>query len=96
MDWIPTVVEGSAATILLAAVWAIFTGRLIPKSMVDSLREIDRTTIDRQQQEIAEWRQAWIVESQTKRELASQVGELMKPAQITGEILRTISEDAGS
>jgi hypothetical protein len=78
------IVQGGAAIVLLGVVWAVITGRLIPRGTVNSLREEDRLTIARQDAEIKEWRTAWIAGSQVQHEIVSQVEVL----------LRAISKDA--
>lgn len=92
MEWINLpFVQGGAVVLVLAGVWAIFTGRLIPKSHVEALRETDKLTITRQQEEIKEWRTAWIAADLAKRELASQVGELTETGKVTVELLRQVA-----
>lgn len=94
MEWINLpFVQGGALVVLLAAIWLIFTGKLIPKSHLDSLRENDRLTITHQQEEIAEWRRAWIAADQTKRELASHVHDLMETGKVTEQLLTKIAGD---
>lgn len=86
-------VQGGAVLIVLAGIWLIFTGRLVPRGTVDALREGDRLTIERQRQEITEWRTAWIAADLAKRELASQVGELAETGKVTVQLLRSVTED---
>lgn len=97
MEWINLpFVQGGAVVIVLATLWLIITGKLMPKTYVDSLREGDRLTITRQQQEINDWRTAWIAADLAKRELASQVGELSETSKITVQLLRSVTEKGGS
>lgn len=92
MEWINLpFVQGGAVVVLLAGIWLIFTGRLVPKSHHDALRENDRLTITRQQEEIKEWRTAWIAADLAKRELASQVAELTETGKVTVELLRQVA-----
>lgn len=94
MEWINLpFVQGGAVVIVLAGIWLIITGKLVPKSHVDSLRENDRLTITRQQEEIAEWRRAWIAADRTKRELASHVSDLMETGKVTEQLLTKIAGD---
>ncbi len=94
MDWINLpFVQGGAVVVLLAGIWLIFTGRMYPKSYVDNLREGDRLTIERQREEIAEWRRAWIAADRTKRELVSQVSDLMETGKVTEQLLTKIAGD---
>ena len=97
MDWINLpFVQGGAVVVLLATIWLIFIGKLVPKKHVDELREGDRLTIERQREEIHEWRTAWIAADLAKRELASQVGELSETGKVTVQLLQSITKDGRS
>lgn len=97
MEWISLpFVQGGAVVVLLAGIWMIFTGRLITRSHHAELRENDQMTIKRQQEEIHEWRTAWIAADLAKRELASQVGELTETGKVTVELLRSVAGGKGS
>lgn len=81
--------------IVVVTIMAVFTGRLLPKSHVDALREGDKMTIERQQEEIHEWRTAWIAADLAKQELARQVGELTETGKVTVQLLQSIATKDG-
>jgi hypothetical protein len=94
MDWAQIITGGLVGGAGVSAfVTAILTGRLLPKKWVDDLRAEDRLTIKRQQEEITEWRTAWIAESMIKRELVTHVMDLMETGKITEKLLREITKD---
>lgn len=93
MDWINLpFIQGGALTVLFGAVWAVITGRLVPRHQVAEMREGDKLTIKRQEEEIKEWRTAWIAETMIKRELVTQVNDLMASGKATGELIKTLTE----
>lgn len=95
MEWIGLpFVQGGFMLVVIAFVLAMLTGRLLPKSYVADLREGDRLTIERQREEISEWRTAWIASDLSKRELVSHVGDLMETGKVTAEALRSIAKDS--
>jgi hypothetical protein len=97
VEWINLpFVQGGAVVVLLAGIWLIMTGRLVPRGTVDSLREGDKMTIERQREEITEWRTAWIAADLAKRELSRQVGELAETGKITVQLLQSVTEDKRS
>lgn len=94
MEWISLpFVQGGFMLVVIAGVLAILTGRLMPRSYVEDLREGDRLTIERQREEINEWRTAWIAADLSKRELATHVVDLMETGKVTAEALKTIAKD---
>lgn len=97
MEWINLpFVQGGALVVVLGVIWLMIIGKILPKSHVDALREGDKMTIARQQEEIKEWRTAWIAADLAKRELASQVGELTETGRVTVELLRQVAGGKGS
>jgi len=97
MEWIGLPwVQGGFLMVVIAFVLAMLTGRLLPRSYVETLREGDRLTIERQREEITEWRTAWIAADLAKRELASQVGELSQTGKITVQLLQSIAGRDGT
>lgn len=85
-------VQGGALTMLFGCIWAVVTGRLVPRKQVEEMRAGDRLTIKRQEEEIKEWRTAWIAESMIKRELVTHVNDLMASGKATEKLIRTITE----
>lgn len=81
--------------VVIAFVLAMLTGRLMPRSYVADLREGDKMTIERQREEINEWRTAWIAADLAKRELANQVGELAETGKITVQLLQSVTAKDG-
>jgi len=79
--------------VVIAFVLAMLSGRLLPRSYVQALRKGDELTVERQREEIKEWRTAWIAADLAKRELANQVGELAETGKITVQLLRAVTED---
>lgn len=97
MDWtqIP-IVQGGAVAILFGVMWMIFSGRLMPRSTFDTIREDQNARIAQQQEEIAQWRAAWETSNETKAELVSQLGDLLEIGKATEQVLRSISQRAES
>lgn len=94
MEWINApVTQWGAVGLLVVVFFMVVTGRLIPRWIVNSWREQDRLTIERQQAEIKEWRTAWIAENLTKRELALHVGELMESSKTTQELIKGMRDE---
>lgn len=92
MEWVNLpFVQGGAVVVLLATIWLIFVGKLVPARHVEELREGDKLTIERQREEISEWRQAWLASDRSKRELASHVSDLMESGKVTEQLLLTIT-----
>lgn len=79
----PWIVQGGAVTLALAAVWAIFTGRLIPG------RTHDAIVADKDEQ-IAAWKAAHESEVARGEVLAEQVGKLLALGDTTVGIVRAI------
>jgi hypothetical protein len=95
MEWVGLpFVQGGFMLVVIAFVLAMLTGRLLPKSYVEDLREGDKLTIERQREEITEWRTAWIAADLSKRELVSHMGDLMETGKVTAEALRSIAKDS--
>lgn len=95
MDWtqIP-IVQGGAVAILFGVMWMIFSGRLMPRSTFDTIREDQNARIAQQQEEITQWRAAWETSNETKAELVSQLGDLLEIGKATEQVLRSISQRA--
>jgi len=94
MDWLqPWVGSVGAGGLVTIFVIAILSGRLIPKGYVDDLRAEDRKTIERQAEEIKEWRTAWMAEKLISQELVGHVNELMESGKITQKLLEEIAKD---
>ena len=94
MDWIQPWI-GAVGPVGLVSIFviAILTGRLLPKGYVEDLRAEDLKTIERQSEEIREWRTAWMAEKMISRELVSHVDALMESGKITERLLREIVKD---
>ncbi len=96
MEWVGLpFVQGGFMVVVIAFVLAMLTGRLMPRSYVADLREGDKMTIERQREEINEWRTAWIAADLAKRELANQVGELAETGKITVQLLQSVTAKDG-
>lgn len=96
MEWVGLpIVQGGFMVVTIFGVLMMFTGRLLPRSYVETLREGDKMTIERQREEIKEWRTAWIAADLAKRELASQVGELAETGKITVQLLQSVTSKDG-
>lgn len=79
----PWIVQGGAVTLALAAVWAIFTGRLIPG------RTHEAIVADKDQQ-IESWKAAHASEVERGEVLAQQVNDLLELSRTTVGIVRAI------
>lgn len=96
VEWINIpIVQGGFATLVVGVLVAVFTGRLLPRWWVTQLRESDQKTIERQREEIKEWRDAFRTSDQANRVLITHVGELMETGRITERILTTVAEKGG-
>lgn len=92
MEWINLPwIQGGAVVVVLAGCWLIVIGKLVPLRHVEALREGDKLLIERQRDEIAEWRQAWLMSDRAKRELVSHVSDLMESGKVTEQLLLTIT-----
>ena len=96
MEWmnIP-LVQGGVWTLLGGALIAVFTGRLLPRWYVTQLRESDRSTIERQREEIKEWRDAAHASELANRELMEQVQELMETGRLANQLFRSAVTKGG-
>ncbi len=93
MQWVSLpFVQLGAVGLLVIVFGLVVTGRLMPRWIVRELRKQDALTIKRQEDEIKEWRTAWIAENLTKRELALHVGELMESGKVTQDLIKSIRD----
>lgn len=96
MEWIGLpIVQGGFMVVTIFVILMMITGRLLPRSYVADLREGDKVTIERQREEIVEWRRAWIAADLAKRELANQVSELTETGKITVQLLQSVTAKDG-
>ncbi len=93
MEWIELpAVQGGLAVVVIGVLIAVFTGRLLPRWWVEQLRESDRATIERQREEIDEWKGACSLNAQTTRELATHTRDLLETSRVTEQLLRSLAE----
>ncbi len=70
---------GGAVALLFATIWLIFTGRLVPRSAIDDVRQ-DRDG----------WRKAAEAEQEINRVQAGQLSELLELARTTDQVIRAL------
>jgi hypothetical protein len=96
VEWVNLpIAQGGLATVVLGMIVAIVTGRLLPRWWVEQLRQADRLTIERQAEEIREWRSAFIASEKTNRELTHHVRELIETGKVTEQLIRSVSPEGG-
>lgn len=92
MDWVNLpIAQGGFAVIVFGVMVSVISGRLIPRSWVDEIRKGDQLTIERQQEEIREWRMAFITAERANRELHSHISELTETARVTRDLIRAVA-----
>jgi hypothetical protein len=79
----PFLVPGGAAGLLGAVAWLVYTGRLIPKSVVDQMLSVKND-------ELSNLRAGYNAEKERNQLLTEQVGELMELSRVTVGIVRAI------
>lgn len=79
----PFVVPGGAASLLAAVAWLVFTGKLIPASVVDKMIAVKND-------EITTLRQGYNAEQERNAILTGQVGELMELSRTTVGIVKAL------
>lgn len=88
------VAKGGPLTLLAAFIWALLTGRLVPRSHVDDVRA-DR---DARLKELAadrdEWRTAWFTESQAHRVTGAQLGQVLEGMHTIDSFIRALPKAA--
>lgn len=93
MEWINLpIAQGGFAVLVFGFIVAIFTGRLLPRWWVTQLREADQKTIERQAEEIREWRDAYRTSDQANRVLVAHVSELIETGRVTEQILTSVTK----
>src|SRR5690606_41219728 len=81
MDWVNLpIAQGGFAVIVFGVMVSVISGRLVPRSWVDEIRKGDQLTIERQQEEIREWRTAFITAEKANRELRSHIPDMTETA----------------
>ncbi len=90
MEWIELpAVQGGLAVVVIGALVAVFTGRLLPRWWVEQLREGDRALIARQAEEIKEWKAAAQTSEAATREALRHFVDLAETGKITEHLLRS-------
>jgi hypothetical protein len=81
---------GISTAILAAVVWAIFTGRLTPRSTVEDVRSDRDARLTEIRREADDWRSAWQASQETNRILADQVRELLELGRTTNQLIKAL------
>lgn len=69
----PWIVQGGAVGLALAAVWAVITGRLVPRRVVDDIRADRDARVAEWKLRADEWRTAYQATEEARRHLTGQV-----------------------
>ena len=92
--------------LIVAAVWLIFTGRLMPRSTVDAfkaeaaesiarIQAESKIAIDRAIEEKKEWKEAYYLEHAAREKFGDQLGDLIEYAETSDHLIRSIVSSAG-
>jgi hypothetical protein len=81
---------GSVLGLLGTFVWLILTGRLVPASQLDAVREDRDKAVTRAGAETDRWRSAYEFSEQARRVDAGHVAELLEGVRITGQVLTAL------
>jgi hypothetical protein len=72
------------------AVYLIFTGKLVPRSVVEQIRTDKDSSIARAVAETEAWKEAYTIEARSRLELGNQFGELLELAKTSDHALQSI------
>jgi hypothetical protein len=81
---------GVSSLLLVAVVWAIFTGRILPRSTLEDVRADRDARLAEIRKEADDWRSAWQVLQETNRVLADQVSELSELGRTTNQLIQAL------
>ncbi|MCC5574464.1 hypothetical protein IMZ11_02260 [Microtetraspora sp. AC03309] len=97
MDFVQLpIIQGGALAVLLAACWLVYSGRLVPRSVMDDLRKDRDARVAEIQAEVAEYKAAWLASEQARHEQDGQMRELMELARTTDQAIRALAGRGGS
>lgn len=80
----------SVLTVLAAFVWLILTGRLVPASQLDSVRDDRDKAVARAESETQRWRLAYEFSEKARSVEASHVSELIQVGRVTTQVLTAL------
>ena len=72
------------------AIYLIFTGKLVPRSVVEQIRSDKDRSVQQAVAEASAWKEAYKIEAQSRAELGLQLGELLEVARTSDHLLRSI------
>ena len=80
------------AALLSLAIWSIITGRLVPRSVVDDLREDNAERLASAREQTEEWKQAYHLSTSATAELVRQSAKMLDSLEVHEHLLRSIQE----
>jgi hypothetical protein len=93
-DLAPWVTQGGAAGILGAIVFGIYSGRLVPRRVVDDIRTDRDARIAEAHAQTQEWRAAYQAAEESRRHLAGQVDTALVTMQAVTRIVGPATTEA--
>lgn len=81
---------GGAVAILSVFIYAILSGRLVPRSAVDDVRADRDARLAEVRRESDDWRSAWQASQETNKVLADQNKELLELSRTTHQLIKAL------
>lgn len=88
MEWtnLP-IVQGGAVTVLLAVLWMVFTGRLVPRQTVDDILANHADRLADKRTQISEWREAHRISEAAREKQDGALREALEVAKAAEQAL---------
>lgn len=86
--------QGGAVVVLAAVAWLVYTGKLVPVSVVEKLMAAKDQRITEKTTEASEWKAAWESAEAGQRESTAQMGELLEMARTSNTFIQSLQSIA--
>jgi hypothetical protein len=77
--------------IVVLGIWLILTGRLVPRSSVDSLRADWNERLDSKEVQVQDWKQAYFRSVDIETAQGKQIDELLEHSRATAYFIQTLA-----